>query len=95
MLHAQSSLLDYPPLPLPHGAPSLLFPSHGDIHCDPRPGRQFGRFAEQSPLTGCEPNDLVEVSSTALRRGSYHQEERPWKCQQPQTFLMTQIRNVL
>ena len=28
MFHAQSSLLGYPPLPPPHGAPSLLFPSH-------------------------------------------------------------------
>ena len=28
------------------------------------PGGQFGRFAEQSPLTDYEPNDPVDVSST-------------------------------
>ena len=32
MFHARSSLLDVPPLPLPHGVPSLLPPSHGDPH---------------------------------------------------------------
>ena len=30
---------------------------------DPRGGSWFGRIAEQSPLTGCEPNTLVEISS--------------------------------
>ena len=50
MFHTQSYLLDYPSLPRPHGAPSLLFPSYGDTHCDPRLGGQFGRFAEQNPL---------------------------------------------
>ena len=74
--HPQSSLLDYPPLPLPHSAPSLLFPSHGDIHCDPRLERQFGRFAEQSLLTSYEPNDPVEVNSTEVSLCSYHQEQR-------------------
>ena len=51
MFHAQSSLLDFPPLPLPHGAPSLLFPSHGSTHCDPHLGGQSGRLPERSPLT--------------------------------------------
>ena len=63
MFHAQSSFLDRPPLPLPHGAPSPLFTSHGDIHCDPRLRGQSGRVAEQSLPAGFEPNDLVEVSS--------------------------------
>ena len=51
MFQAQSLLLDFPPLPLLHGAPSLLFPSHGGNHCDPHLGGQSGRLAEQSPLT--------------------------------------------
>ena len=61
MFHAQSSLLDYPPHPLPHDGPSLLFPSHGDIHCDPRLGRQLGRFAEQSLLTSTVPSTKFQV----------------------------------
>ena len=66
MFHAQSPLLDYSPLSLPYGGPSLLLPSHGDIHCDPHLGGQSGRLAEQSPLTSYELNDPVEVSSTEV-----------------------------
>ena len=66
MFHEQSPLLDYPPLPLPHGAPSLLFLSHVDIHCDPLLGGESGRLAEQSHLTGYEPNDPVEVISAEV-----------------------------
>ena len=41
-------------LAAPHHArltrtPSLLFPSHGDVPCDPRPKAQFGRLAEHGP----------------------------------------------
>ena len=49
MFHAQSSVQDYPPLPRPHGTPSLLFPSHGDdIHCDPGLHGQSRRLAEHT-----------------------------------------------
>ena len=34
------------------------------IHCnDPGGGGWFGRMAEQSPLTGFEPKNLIEISS--------------------------------
>ena len=44
----------------------FLLPSHQNIHCNPHPGGQIGRFAEQDPCTGYEPNDLDEVSSTEV-----------------------------
>ena len=66
MFHAQSSLLDYTPLPLPHGAPSSLLPSRGSIHFDPHHAGQFGRLAEQSTITSYEPDDPVEVSNTKV-----------------------------
>ena len=37
--------LDCTHLPLPHRALSPLFPSHGDIHCNPHLGGHFGRLA--------------------------------------------------
>ena len=66
MIHSQSSLPDPPHLALLARTPSLLLPSHGDIQCDPRPGAQLGRQAEQSPLTGYEPNDLTEVNNSEV-----------------------------
>ena len=54
MSHAQPQLLD----PLPHAQltstpSSVLLTSHRDHHCedDPRQGAEFGRLAEQVPLT--------------------------------------------
>ena len=35
---------------LPTRTPSVLLPSYGDVPCDPRPGAEFGRLAEQSPF---------------------------------------------
>ena len=61
----RSLLLDFPSLPLPHGALSLLFPLHPGTHCDPHFGGPSGRWAEQSPLAG-EPNDRVERVSVRL-----------------------------
>ena len=50
-----------------------------EIHCnDPGGGGWFGRMAEQSPLTGYEPNSLIEISSAHTpiifpsRRNSFH-----------------------
>ena len=43
-----------------------LYPLNRSISCNPQQGVQFGRLPEQSPLTSCEPNDPVEVSSTEL-----------------------------
>ena len=51
MSHAQCSLLDRIPFPLPHSAPSLLYPLNGSISCNPQEGVPFGRLAEQSPIT--------------------------------------------
>ena len=62
MFQAQTLLLDFPPLPLPHGAPSPSFPSHGDTHCDPHLGGQSGRLVEQTPLTSYEPNVTAEAT---------------------------------
>ena len=42
----------------------LLFPSNRTNTCSPPTGHWFGRFAEQSPLTGYEANAPVEMSST-------------------------------
>ena len=42
----------------------LLFPSNRTNTCSPPTGLWFGRFAEQSPLTGYEANAPVEMSST-------------------------------
>ena len=64
VFRAQSSLLDRPHLAHPTRTPSSLFPSHGDTPCDPRPGAQSGRLAEQSPFTSYEPNDLIEVNGS-------------------------------
>ena len=64
MFHAQSLLLDFLPLPLPCGAPSLLYSSHQGTHCDPHFGGQSGRVAEQHTLTetgGRWSEESVEV----------------------------------
>ena len=74
--HAQSL---WPDLTLlPQRASSQLFPSHSGNPCDPHIGGQSGRLAEQSSLTGYEPNVTVEVSSaevtlvlSVLRRASF------------------------
>ena len=50
MFHEQCSL-DHTSLPPPHSARSSLYPFCGSLHCDPHPGGQFGRFAEQSSFT--------------------------------------------
>ena len=44
----------------------LLFPPNRTNPCAPQSGLFFARFAEQSPVTGCEPNAPVEVSSTEV-----------------------------
>ena len=63
MFRAQSSLPHPPHLAHPTRTPSLLSPSHGDVPCDPHPGAQVGRLAEQGPFTAYEPNDLTEVNN--------------------------------
>ena len=42
---------------------TLLETELGANCADPRGGSRFGRMAEQSPLTGCEPDSLIEISS--------------------------------
>ena len=64
--HASCSWLDRTPFPLPHSNPSLFDPRNWSFPCHPRQGLAFGRFAEQSALTGYEPNDPVEVCSTEV-----------------------------
>ena len=51
-MSSDAVILAPPHLALSTPTPSLLFPSHGDLPCDPRPGAQFGRVAEQSRLAG-------------------------------------------
>ena len=60
MAHADSpSFLSLPPPSRSTRTPSSLFTtSHGDYHCQ---GALSGRFAEQSPCTGYEPKDPIEV----------------------------------
>ena len=66
--HAMFRTLIDPPLTSPSQSTptssSLLFPSHWLTTSTPQTGLLFGRFAEQSPLAGHEPNAPVEVSST-------------------------------
>ena len=42
--------------------PDVLVTELGANCADPRSGSWFGRMAEQSPLTGFEPNNLIEIS---------------------------------
>ena len=61
------TLLDWPLISSSQSTPtssSLLFPSHWPTTSTPQTGLLFGRFAEQSPLTGYEPSAPIEVSST-------------------------------
>ena len=52
---------------------SLLFPSHGDHHCDdPRPGATFGRPAESNTRACFEPNDLIEMNNTEVTPIFFH-----------------------
>ena len=39
---------------------------HMEIYPDPRPGAEFGRFAEQSSFAGYEPNDRIEVDNSEV-----------------------------
>ena len=68
MSHSHSSWSDLPLFPvLPPRLPSLLCASHGGEHPpDPRRAGRFGRLPIQSPLTGDEPNAIVETSSTEV-----------------------------
>ena len=68
MIHSSSSLINpfLDPLHPKPRTPSLLFPSHRDSLRDPRPGALFGRFAEQPPSTGYEPNDLPEENNSEV-----------------------------
>ena len=50
-------VLDNPPR-----FPDVLVTELGATCADPRGAPLFGRTAEQSPLTGYEPNGLVEIS---------------------------------
>ena len=47
----------------PATTPSQLFSWTSSTTAPPQGGLLFGRLAEQSPLTGCEPKSLIEVSS--------------------------------
>ena len=49
--------------PSPTTSPSLLYPSASPSAVPLQGGLRFGRLAEQSPLTGYEPESLIEVSS--------------------------------
>ena len=63
------TLLDHARFSLQHvasTASSLLNPPNRTNPCAPQSGLLFGRFAEQSPLTGFEPSAPVEVSSTEV-----------------------------
>ena len=63
------TLLDHVLFSLQHVAStssSLLNPPNRTNPCAPQSGLLFGRFAEQSPLTGYEPSAPVEVSSTEI-----------------------------
>ena len=51
MFQAQSSLLHPPHHARLTRTLSLLFPSRGDVPCDPRPKAQFGRLAEHGPYS--------------------------------------------
>ena len=52
---------------------SLLFPSHGDDHCDgPRHGATFGQLAESNFTTGYEPNDLTDMNNTEVTPIFFH-----------------------
>ena len=44
--------------------PDRLETERGIPCSDPSGGAWFGRTAEQSPLTGYEPDDLIKISST-------------------------------
>ena len=57
---------------------SLLFPPNRKNPCAPQSGLSLGRFAEQSPLTGYEPNALVEVSSTKVTTTLTFKESKHW-----------------
>ena len=76
MSHAQSTWLDRIPLPPPHSTPSLLYPINGSVPRNLQHGVPFGRLAEQSPITGYEPKDPVEVSITEDATVLLHQEEQ-------------------
>ena len=57
----------FPPIPLPQHIPCPLYPSHSaEQPHDPRTEGQSGRLTVQSPLTGCESNVTVEVSSAEV-----------------------------
>ena len=43
--------------------PATLVTESGETCADPRSGSLFGRMADQSPITGFEPKDLIEISS--------------------------------
>ena len=62
------TMLDHVPFSLHHVAStsSLLNPPNRTNPCAPQSGLLFGRFAEQSPLTGYDPSAPVEVSSTEV-----------------------------
>ena len=70
MFHVQSSVLDPPHPALLTRTPSLLFPSHGDMPCDPRRAAQSGRLTGQSPFAGCEPDGHIE--SVQFGGGAYN-----------------------
>ena len=42
---------------------ATLVTESGETCADPRSGSLFGRMADQSPITGFEPKDLIEISS--------------------------------
>ena len=68
MSHSHSSLLELPLFSHPTLFISLLLPSRGNHQPpDPRTAGRFGRWTIQSPLTGYEPNAIVEISSTKRR----------------------------
>ena len=54
---------------------SLLFPSHGDDHCDqPRHGATCVQLAESKLPTSYEPYDLAEMNNTEITPIFFHRQ---------------------
>ena len=65
--------------------PYLLL-AHRSIHCNPHPGGQFGRFAEQNPLTNSAEVAVANGSNKGLGI------RRRWDSSLRQTFLEQLVR---
>ena len=67
MSHSHSSLLDHPLFSHTQHHLSLLPPCHSDrLAPNPQTAGLFRHLAIHSPLTGCEPDAIVEISNTEV-----------------------------